>query len=736
MRIGFNLFGSMKRNAPESSGVTRKKKKSLKSLKAPPQRFLPWLLLSYSPRNRLNLSIPIDLKDYGEIQCATRTAQAQLQGFEAQELPRSSSFRTITYTPVYDIIKEYIGMDESFVQYDLAVSTDEPGPHVNPNITRLLDLVNRSGWDFVHRFQPTYMAVYPQTSMSPIEIQESFLQQWQAYALLQLQHSTINRRVEHPANLEYRTKTDDGTLVFSPNGRFYEASPRLPYTRAGIVPSVHVHGAMVCSPTGTGKTVLTTSFIDWILSQPPSVNVARVIAPDRQLIGTCAVVMPPHVLKQWQEAFRRFPGRTVACVYDKLTLEKFDVSKIGDWDVLLISTSLFTTNKNTKKKFEFPSLCSTLTPPDMNATDRFRSVIFRCTVVDEAHAIECPYLIHTLSNTVASTFNVLLTATPRLDEEIQLLVYSTLMMVTDDNNRPVTRLPLSSFEYTMFRPGTRKQARESLLLHNNLSNCKDLLRAVVFSRVFLNTEVVSTVKLEFQTLPFYDTPIVSDLTGGYGRWLVNATEIFTHRPGHTFQDRVHSLTERYIDRAATSLYTYRVGQDQIDRMRDLVERGRDKTTADQFGQLVSPTAGVINAFDFPERLYIVPVQVATIRAVQELLRLGHRTMVYCEDYKWLGVVDTILGNLGTRVLKFAGPLPRLNNVRRQFEAQTTPTVLLLHSNHVEGSDFPSVSCVLVVGPINNRVSYKQVLGRVTRFARNDDAVKSIPVIRLVSKYII
>ena len=692
------------------------------------QRFVPWLLLSRSDRDRIGLPIPIEMDEYCGIRHTSLSLETLIRRFTTHETRWSHSFRRIMETPLHEIIKEYVGVGEKFTQYDLAVPSGI-GLQMNTNIIHLMNIVNRSNWDYVHRFKPTYMATYPPTLQLPIinttMIGTTTLQQWQTYALSQLINSTIHRRVEHPANIEY--KTNAGTLVFSPNGRFYETSSyNGDDNKTGIVPSVDVHGAMICSPTGTGKTITAVAFIDWLMTQELRTDIASTLAPGRRTVRTCAIIVPPHVLQQWETALSMLTSRKVARVYDKSTLGSFNIDKLDDFDVILLSLSLFTTNRHTKKMFDVPNIKSTLSVYDIHSTYMFRNVIFRCTVFDEVHTIECPRIMQMLSDSFASTFNLLMTATPRFNDLERLAMYANMMFVVDEYKRPLTRLPLSSFEHAMFEMGTKKHIMDDMI---SKFISRDLLRASVFSRTFLNTETVSNIVLARTDCHFYDTSLMNSLSDN---WFLG-DRIFEHTSGRFFHDHVNDLVEYYIERSLNGMLYYSLLRpEKINDMRNLVAQGKDRTVLQQLGRLVQAPS---NDVSFPEEREISPIQVAAIRLIYDKLVSGGRPMVYCENEKCIEIIGTVLKNLGIHVLKFAGPLPRLNTIRRQFESQEKRTVLILHRNHVDGSDFPSVSCILVIGPIRNRVNYKQALGRVTRFMRTSTC-KVIPVIHLVSTFII
>jgi hypothetical protein len=133
---------------------------------------------------------------------------------------------------------------------------------------------------------------------------------------------------------------------------------------------------------------------------------------------------------------------------------------------------------------------------------------------------------------------------------------------------------------------------------------------------------------------------------------------------------------------------------------------------------------------------LAPMQAAIVRTLRYLLEdqqakvLIYDASVPVSPFLWKNIKEVLKECHDIDVVPFNGTVQSLNKKRKRF-MDGTQTVLFIPDNHVDGTNFPFVTHVVVVGTVTsgNQVNYDQFVGRATRYGRSS----SLNIIHIESK---
>jgi hypothetical protein len=130
----------------------------------------------------------------------------------------------------------------------------------------------------------------------------------------------------------------------------------------------------------------------------------------------------------------------------------------------------------------------------------------------------------------------------------------------------------------------------------------------------------------------------------------------------------------------------------------------------------------MNAYRVPARL--APVHAGLIRLIAWLIDdQSAKILIYdgspadAKNIFWKHPKAVLKKDHNIDLLQFGGPIAHLNR-KRKLLMDESRTALFLPDNHIDGTNFPFVTHVIVVGKIVNESKYLQFIGRGTRQGRS------------------
>jgi hypothetical protein len=121
---------------------------------------------------------------------------------------------------------------------------------------------------------------------------------------------------------------------------------------------------------------------------------------------------------------------------------------------------------------------------------------------------------------------------------------------------------------------------------------------------------------------------------------------------------------------------------------------------------------------------LAPVQEAIVRLLLWLLQDQHaKVLIYYGDYYgisewgfWDNVKEVLKHVHEIDLTNFSGTVLQLNRKRKLLE-EGLRTVLFLPATNIDGTNFPFVTHVVIVGDVVDQIKYKNFIGRATRIGR-------------------
>jgi hypothetical protein len=395
-------------------------------------------------------------------------------------------------------------------------------------------------------------------------------------------------------------------------------------------------------------------------------------------------------------------------VHQAKCLKELTANKIQNVDLVLFSENIFTTNKKTKTAF-FASIAAT--------TDQQHQALWttwwRLLLVDEAHSYADGTKIEThpngtcdltrkavtIKSLLAAQYTLLITATPNLQDIGSLNTYAYLMGATG--------YPLPRNLHDLARSAG---AGKLLQTHRVPEETKTKIR-----NLLLQNHVVSTgAKLSIETREVVYHFVESSLVQ-HNSWSVIYMLAEINRA---------DSTDSFIDQCRAGLVNRFPNNPDIQaRLSQYVDMDRD--SQDRLGRIVpseNDHVDKMNAYRVPARL--APVHAGLVRLIAWLIDdQSAKILIYdgssTEDKNtfWKHPKAVLKQDHNIDLFHFGGPMAHLNR-KRKLLMDESRTALFLPNNHIDGTNFPFVTHVIVVGEIMNESKYLQFIGRGTRQGRS------------------
>lgn len=559
-------------------------------------------------------------------------------------------------------------------------------------------------------------------------------------------------------------------LKFTRSGWYHVAacSLRTHVTGAWRPASIHIHGqdgtgatltfrgGMVFQDTGTGKTRVAINVIRNNHREAPPAAPRRVFFRT-MLPSTSLVVVPSHTIDGWQtKIYHNWPEcklyvvtRLVHLVmkHDGTRKRKHGAAapvavRLADYDVVLLSRNVF-----------FKDVSTTLRPKKdiwtEVATVTMLKSHFNTTIVDEAHAYldsrwppGCVQLGAgmTLLRALASAqHTVLLTATPKLTHAYyHALQYAVLIGTTHSLYGDLAPRPLSYTEtrivqhlshgHVVHHPSRAHHgSRDSRLMLDPMLQ-QSVLHAF-YEHVLVHMDATHGVPVLHSVVGFVPHP---------GRRLFR-TYAFPH---HQFPEKlyIHSMgqqQQQLINLVHTEVYVRHNQQGRVvyqhpsvpyrQQLLDAIaELYTDNLAISRISathlHLSTPHTTTMDQclLDAANQVPVTteqPIQqytMAMLRVLVALQKQKARVLVYKPDPD-LVLIAKKHHNLN--ILSLQGNAVHLSYRLQQFEETKEHNVILaIHPRHIDGTDLPSATHIVVPSNIDNTVQ-QQLVGRATRYGR-------------------
>jgi hypothetical protein len=120
------------------------------------------------------------------------------------------------------------------------------------------------------------------------------------------------------------------------------------------------------------------------------------------------------------------------------------------------------------------------------------------------------------------------------------------------------------------------------------------------------------------------------------------------------------------------------------------------------------------------------IDLAYVRMLVTITRRGGSVIVYTGlGYDTPRLLVSLLAMYDIDVIELKGSAAQLQKRQKQFHSRPKQTILMLHPLHIDGTNIPEATHIVVLGEAN-QTELDQVIGRATRFGR----VSPLYVIRL------
>lgn len=457
--------------------------------------------------------------------------------------------------------------------------------------------------------------------------------------------------------------------------------------------------AYLIGPTGCGKTRPVITTMRTVLRSNITEKIPPMSTPTRiQLYHAAIVVVPSHTFTQWYNTLLLvWKGVRIRRLIDQQSLKSLYIDLVASrflaFDVLLVSANVFTSNTVMRDIL--------LGQKDTNIDGTaLEAVEFGVTVIDEAHAYTQSFdkartlpsdnmcyvskHIATLRKLARGKWTILLSATPYLNKTHVLNQYLSLIRVRYDTGEEIMTTPVTD-------SGSTTRFIASYVDYYSIERMRSLFVRNCCYQTNVSSGVV-TKQIRFEYI---------------SSRLVTARMKVPIRPKRTFLEEC----ERIINKRdhIPSKYGHMASDDMQDECNGILGqvRGMDSDKDDQ----------TINEIYVNDKIF--PIGRVIIRVLMYLTEhTNNKILVYSEVRNlWPHVTDVLQQEYDIRLDYFGGNLHTINKKRKRFEDSTMKHVLVIPSNHIDGTDFPSCTHIVCIGKVHHSEKLIQVIGRGKRFGR-------------------
>jgi hypothetical protein len=486
--------------------------------------------------------------------------------------------------------------------------------------------------------------------------------------------------------------------------------------------TLEIHGCLLTELTGTGKTRTALEALRRILAMDiPPVPPPR----GRTAVNAVAIVVPPHtVLSSWVKEIEMCFGTTyrVLCVHDTRSFVGL-ADKIKDADMVLFNENVFTTNKKMMTAFSASSLNQAKWTKDYEA---FWKMWWPVVVIDEVHRFAeftrsailkkdicyLPRQAVTIKSLLASEYTILISATPQLDNISCIDIYAYLMGASP--------YPISRNLHDLARsPGLVKMVESYVVPEESKVKARNLLlqKHVVTTGAKLSLEICEVVykyteSYLFQKDPYWKNVLMSTLS-------VNTKDYVLQPVFQSFVDHCRkTIVEDYNRLLNPTEMKLRLYQKHLWYVHvDSADHSRLGTITS------SENEGVDKMNAYAVDISLAPIHAALVRLIAWLVdEKQAKFLIYdaassgAKNTFWERPKEVLKRVHAIDLLQFGGPMTHLNR-KRKLLVDESRTGLFLPDNHIDGTNFPEVTHVIVVGEVRDQAKYEQFIGRGKRRGR-------------------
>ena len=573
-------------------------------------------------------------------------------------------------------------------------------------------------------------------------------QSWQMVATSRLCEKIRHSSVTDPAQEIFEASLGrHGTMQYMRNG-YYRVVP------GGRVPvaTFTFGGIMLYEQTGVGKTRVAVRAIQRLRSP---VDQTR-LAPNRRFLPrTSIVVVPSHTVDSWAEKIHEVWSdckiRVVRMLRDLTEVKDPDTNKrrksqledqlttLGALDIVLVSRDLWLKGAKLRPKPETISVESPLS--------FFRDVQFRCAVIDEAHAyivnkrnVISPAAIVIRTHAFAAE-TLLLTATPSITVVDDSMQYMYLVGVSHSRDGRIYDWPLSQHEirerqFWDATPYNADMCLPSLLqLHTARTKYRWMVDHVLVARavhaftqhqiVHTNASLQQDLTIRYVHLSYTSHPFVGEYYHTTGRIIDEAyttDRVEQHSIYHGYITEKHWRHPDYLRLLALLDVSCHPDTTTVPTIGFEWERHGDDgphvtdTISDDIQALVRNANARTDLR--PDRFLVSSI--AHLRLVCALCQQGAHLLICLRQPSRLAILLKRFTEI--QVIELKGDAYKLASTMRRFRDRPDAFVLMLHPNHIDGTDIPEATHILVDEIDLKSPEFKQRMGRATRFGRSEPLV--------------
>lgn len=605
--------------------------------------------------------------------------------------------------------------------------------------------------------------------------QQDVDQDWQQASARQIMTQCRLQSIADPLHTTHMSSYGTRRVEMTRGGWIREVDTNAPRLSVPYHASFIAGGCLLFEKTGMGKTraairSMQANIQDYRHNQSEHANRCDV---HRQFLPkTAMVVVPAHVLTTWKKALQDlWPNASVWTLENKKSFHNLakallpEHPHVATIDVLLVSRdALFKAVASDSHSSLVPKLDSLVGSTDENINVLER-VQFNTVILDEAH--EYAAIGGTTPSTIPGKFKtfdggmvitrstvtirklaygrstILLTATPfrdTLSTPHSINNYLVMIGMTHTEFGPITP-----------RPASYRETQTATLLHSRqydmeiqqshpsqiTAQCKTKLFFITVDPhllqraqvAFVTSCVVHTnasMTLDVRNLEFTysEHPLIRILGklstfaesrcrtmpyplhdhAGQKRAFEYVIQQFKFPLGESLQITV----DRFFDRNPLPMAFGVIGlAARVDDQKD--------HAADDNGHDIVRIANEV--FLPPNHKPTGAVDLASVRMLVTITRLGGSVIVYAglgSDTPRLLV--HLLAMYEIDVIEFKGSAAQLQKRQKQFHSRPKQTILMLHPLHIDGTNIPEATHIVVLGEAN-QTELDQVIGRATRFGR-------------------
>ena len=563
---------------------------------------------------------------------------------------------------------------------------------------------------------------------------------WQMVSTRQTNTRLYQSSVPDPAYEMFEVTLNAETKIQYRRNGYYRIVPHI--VRREVSPSSFTFGgAMLFEQTGVGKTRVVVRLMSLLRGQEEKYQADRLDAQRVFLPYTSIVVVPPHVVDSWvtniKEVWPSCQLRVVRTTSDLEYEHTSDAKRVraplreqllhGNMlDVVLVSRDLFVTlrpNTMFQPKPDTVSFQSVLS--------MFREVQFQLAVLDEAHLYVnnvpdtiTPQAVVVRTHAYAYT-TLLVTATPVADRG-SVLQYAHLVGVSHTRGGQLSYKPLSQcdrqerqFLYSEAIHPTNLLSPSLLQVHGSRwtyrwmvdSALVDCLTHAFTHHCVTHTNACVELPVRNVTLQYTRHPFEQQLGRYRMRVLIQHSDVAAQHAAHlemTYQ--ILPVEERMrLQRVLDELYTKTDAQSVLDRVGTITVVGTEHRIPLDIVTLVTAANKQLNfklpTYELTDLVWFRLIVTLCEQEAKVLLCIKNASQVK----KYLALYTPI------RALELKGTVYAMENIMRQFHTNPSANILILHPNHIDGTNIPEITHVLVDNVRSDQ--FQQIVGRATRFGR-------------------